>query len=302
MPALDSHMVDSARPTRSSSPRDFGSADSTLAVLALDHRDSMSAAYARLGVQSVGESRMLEAKAVILAALADLVTVVMLDPLALSTLRPVGLDVIVPLEAQGYDAVGGGRVSQLMPDFGPAAAAAAGARGCKLFVYFRADHPATTERQLELVASTAHTCHSHGLPLVVEPTVYRLEGERAEDYRERLGELIVAGARLMSTTGADLLKLCYPGSGELCARISEVTAPTPWVLAGGETDGETFVQALSHACTAGACGFIAGRPIWAPALALDSSAQPYWLAVSARPLLERLLAIAHTQATRSVSP
>lgn len=301
MAVLDVHTV-SEQTTRAAPTLDFGFGKGTLACLALDHRDSMRAVYARLGVRSVSESTMLAAKANILAAVADLVTAVMLDPPALSALRPAGLDLIVPLEAQGHDTVAGGRINRLMPDFGPAAAAAAGARACKLLVYLRPDHPDTCERQLELVADAVQEAHRHGLPLVAEPTVYRLEGERAEDYRERRGELIVAGASLMSATGADLLKLHHPGSRALCAKLGKLTAPTPWVLAGGDTDGESLVKALRDACAAGAIGFMVGRPIWAAALAVEPGAQPQLLRATARPLVERLLEIAKTQPPRSVSP
>jgi hypothetical protein len=41
---------------------------------------------------------------------------------------------------------------------------------------------------------------------------------------------------------------------------------------------------------------MAGRTVWGGALGLPPSDQPRWLAAHARPLFERLAAIAHAQA------
>jgi tagatose 1,6-diphosphate aldolase len=271
-----------------------------ICALALDHRDALRNAFRRLGEPDPSERSMLELKARVLDALGDRASTLLLDPPALRQLRPDGVGLLVPLEEQGHDALAGGRVNRLLDGFGPAQAKALGAHGCKLLLYYRADHLPTADRQLELVARVAAGCHDHGLPLVVEPLVYRLETESGSTYVRRLARLIVAAAEDLSLSGADLLKLQYAGSRSLCEKVTEAAAPLPWTLLGGsDTDGETFAAHLELACAAGAYGFVAGRPIWGGALGIASSEQSRWLRTHARPLLERLADTADTHARRT---
>ena len=127
------------------------------------------------------------------------------------------------------------------------------ADGCKLLLYYRPDHRPSAERQRELV---------------------------------------VGAARDLARSGADVLKLQFPGE-ELCAAVDRAAAPLPWALLGGsDVDGDSFVAQVGAACRAGASGFIAGRAIWGGSLGLDQTAREAWLHATARPLLEQLVRIA----------
>jgi tagatose 1,6-diphosphate aldolase len=206
---------------------------------------------------------------------------------------------MVPLEEQGHQSVNGGRVTRLTEHFGAAEAAALGADACKLLLYYRADHPQTAEQQLQLLRDVADSCHGHGLPLVVEPLVYRLEGEEQVPYTRRFAELVASAARDTAAAGPDLLKLQFPGDAEACERVSEAAAPLNWALLGGRgTGGETFAEQLGTACRAGACGFMAGRAIWGGGVVLPEEEQRRWLRSEALPLFERLGEIAHKEARR----
>ena len=271
---------------------------SAICVLALDHRDAMRNSYVDIGIHDVTDEVMLAAKTRIIDALASQASSILLDSLAVELPRPRHLALLMPLESQGHEDLDGGRLNQLMPDFSPARAAELGASGCKLLLYYRADHPATAKLQLELTARAAKECHKHGVTLVVEPKVYKLAGEDKELYVRRFGDLVVAAARHLARSGADLLKLQYPGSPELCERVTEAAAPVPWALLGGKIDGETFAAQLDDSCQAGASGFIAGRAIWGGALGLDPREQSNWLERDARPLLERLCNITEAHATK----
>lgn len=280
----------------------FSFASGAICVLALDHRESMREAYARAGRERVTQAAMLAAKTRILEALSASASAVMLDQLATGAPRAAAAGLIMPLEAQGYDRLEGGRTNRLMADFGAATAAARGAHGCKLLVYVRPDHPASYERQLALVESAAGDCRRSGLALIVEPTVYRLDDESDAHYGRRFGDLVASAVADVARAGADLLKLQYPGGQDRCQLITDVAGPVPWTLLGGSVDGGTFAAQLSRACAAGASGFIAGRAIWGRALALAPSAQSEWLRQAALPLLEHLREITERQAIRSVVP
>ncbi len=266
-------------------------ASGVICTLALDHRAAMRNAYRRAGVPDVSDETMLEAKRRIAGVLGGRATAILLDPDAVGC-RPPGKGLLVPLEEQEYAALDGGRVNALMEDFGAGQARELGADGCKLLLHFRVDHPATAARQRELVRRAAEDSHEHGLPLVLEPLVYRLEGEPDDVYADAYADLIVAGARALADSGADLLKLQFP-SAAACSELTEASSPLPWALLGGnEVDGETFVGQLETACRAGAAGFIAGRAVWGGALSVHAEEQGPWLAEVALPLFERMCAIA----------
>jgi tagatose 1,6-diphosphate aldolase len=270
-----------------------------ISTLALDHRDAMRNAYRRAGLADVEEATMLETKARIVDALGDCGSSILLDAAALERCRRPGMAVLMPLEEQGHEEFAGGRLNQLLDDFAPVDAANLDVQGCKLLLYFRADHELSASRQLGLVRTLADDCHRHGLALVVEPKVYRLSGESEAQFAGAFGDLVVAGARDLSESGADLLKIEYPGSGAACERVTEALSSLPWTLLGGsDVDGDTFAEQLRAACAAGASGFIAGRAIWGGALACEEAEQAAWLREHALPLFERLVEITDTYARR----
>lgn len=265
-------------------------------MLALDHRDALRNAFRRAGVHDVSDETMLDLKCRVAQALAEHASAILLDEAAARRCRPQGAALLAPLEEQGHEPLDGGRLNTLLEGFGPEEARGLGADGCKLLLYFRADHPATAARQRELVARASEACHARGLPLVLEPLVYRLEEEDEERYRAEFAELVVEAAAQLSGSGADLLKVQFPAGGDeagACARLHAAASPLPWALLGGsEVDAETFAGQLETACGAGASGFIAGRAIWGGALGLSEAEQERWLGAEAAPLFERLSAIA----------
>lgn len=285
---------------RSASLRPFASASGAIRILALDHRDAMRNAYSRAGMHDVTDEVMLDAKARIIEALAPQASAMLLDSLAISLPRPLPLGVMMPLETQGHHNLDGGRLNRLMTEFSPSQAAELGARGCKLLLYYRADHQVTATLQLGLAAAVARECHRAGIALIVEPKVYRLQAETDDTYADRFGDLVITAARHLARSGADLLKLQYPGTAELCQQVTEAAAPLQWTLLGGEIDGDTFASQLRDACRAGASGFIAGRVIWGGALAFDAPGQEHWLKQDARPRLQQLCEITETHARRIV--
>ena len=256
----------------------------------------MRNAFKRVGSDDVSAETMAETKARIMEAVAGSASGALLDHDAARRIRPDGLGVLTPLEKQGHGTLDGGRLTEL--EFTAADAVDVGADGCKLLVHYRADHRPSATRQRELVARAADDCHRKGLPLAVEPLVYRLDGEAEDAYRAAFADLVVAGAEDLAGSGADLLKLQYPGDRAACERLTAAAAPLRWaLLGGGEVAPEDFAGQLETSCRAGACGFMAGRTVWGGALGLAPAGQRTWLAERARPLFERLVAIAHAHAS-----
>jgi sulfofructosephosphate aldolase len=274
----------------------FKRRDGVYCLLALDHRDALRNAFRRAGVEDVSAEQMLDTKRRIATVLGERASGILLDHAAVECRSAWG-GLLVPLEAQGHEPLEGARLNRL--EFSAADAIRVGADGCKLLLWYRADHHESAARQAELVAGAADDCRREGLPLVLEPLVYKLDGESDAAYAEAFGDLVVAAARELHV--CDLLKLQYPGE-DAVARATAAAAPLEWALLGGsEVDGESFAEQLAVACRAGATGFIAGRAIWSGCLGLPPQEQERWLRREARPLFDRLVTIASDERLQSAT-
>lgn len=258
-----------------------------IAGIAIDHRDSLNATLERRGLppRTVTDLRGLKLRLV--RALAPAATAVMLDEelggLALDVAAvPPSVGLVMPLEAQGYEAAGDSRTTTLMDDFGPADALRRGADAAKLLVPYRVDDAASAGRQDAVIAAAITACHGLGLPLIVEPLVYRWSTESPAEYGERYPGLVLGAVRRIRPLGPDLLKLPFPildldPAGEpdalaACRALGDACSGTPWVLLGAGAETSVFVEQVRLAGTAGASGFLAGRGIWGAALAAGADA------------------------------
>ncbi len=280
----------------------LGGSRGVVAGIAIDHRDSLRVMLEQRGRTGIGTSDLRALKLRLTRALAPSATAVMLDEefgeLALEAgVVPPSVALIMPLEAQGYETIGDGSATTLLDDFSPAVALRYGADACKLLLPFRADEAASAARQEALVASTAAACHEIGLPLVIEPIVYRRPPERAAAYSDGYRRLLLDAVARLQPLGADLLKLPFPvldldGTAEsealdACHALAEACSDTPWVLLGAGVGVATFLEQIRLAGTAGAAGFLAGRGIWGAALVADAREQERIASEVCRPDLER---------------
>ena len=230
--------------------------------LALDHRDSLRVAARRHGhPEDTASLRALKVELV--RGLARLTSVVLLDvELGLDAFTELeSTPLVIPLEAQGYESLGEGRITTLLGDVDPARAAALGAVGCKLLLPYRPDLADASRIQEEMVARVVADCRAAGVLSIIEPIVY---GEVPE-----LGAAVAETARRLARLGPDVLKLQYPGSARLCEMLSRACGAVPWVLLGGGTEEETFLAQLRDAMRGGARGYIVGRTAWDAALVED---------------------------------
>jgi tagatose 1,6-diphosphate aldolase len=288
------------------------SADGVFALVAVDHRDALGVAFEARGVAAPQGEEIGALKAEIVAALAPVATGVLIDAehgaAALADGAGRAPAVAMPLEAQGYADAESGRVTSFLPGWGPGAALAAGADACKLLLPFRADHAASSEAQTEVVTAAVAGCHEAGLPLVLEPIVYRLPDEDEAAHADAFPGLVVAGVKRLVPLGADIMKVQFPkaaaaGAGEeWCRELDTSCGETPWVLLGGGAAYETFAAQVETACRAGASGFIVGRTAWEGAVTLDAGERRRWLAEVGAPRLravrERAAALARPFTSR----
>ena len=258
-----------------------------VAGLAIDHRDSLATVLERHGRPATTTAELRALKLRLARALAPAATAVMLDEelggLALDEgVVPGSVGLVMPLEAQGYEAAGDGRTTSLMDDFGPSEALARGADACKLLVPYRSDDERSAERQDGVIRMAAAACHAVGLPLIVEPLVYRWSTERPDAYGARYPDLVLGAVRRIRPLGVDLLKLPFPvlapaaqgdsAALDACRELDAACAGTPWVLLGAGAETAVFVEQVRLAGSAGASGFLAGRGIWGAAVGGDLDA------------------------------
>ncbi|MDP9281549.1 MAG: hypothetical protein M3P38_05600, partial [Chloroflexota bacterium] len=159
--------------------------------LALDHRDSLRVGARRHGFPEDAAS-LRALKVELVRALARFASVVLLDvELGLDAFTELeGVPLVVPLEAQGYESLGEGRITTLLGDVDPARAAALGAAGCKLLLPYRPDLTDVAQIQDEMVARVVAECRAAGVLSIIEPIVY---GEVPE-----LGAAVAETARRLS--------------------------------------------------------------------------------------------------------
>jgi tagatose-1,6-bisphosphate aldolase len=254
---------------------------------------------------TTGELRAL--KLVLTRVLAPAATALMLDAelggLALETgAVPSTVALIMPLEAQGDESDGDRPATTLMADFSPALALRYGADACKLLLPYRADDPDPAARQEALVASTVAACHEQGLPLVIEPIVYRRSGESVEAHVAAHPQLVLRAVQRLQPLGGDLLKLPFPvpslssateqAALEACRAVADACRDTPWVLLGAGVEVDVFVEQVRIAATAGASGFLAGRGIWGAVLEADPDQWELVATTICLPSLERCREVA----------
>jgi len=138
-----------------------------------------------------------------------------------------------------------------------------------------------------VVRDVVADCVAQGIPSVIENLVYALPGEQLTAQQRE--DLIVEAASMLAETGADLIKLEYPGSPAGCRRVAEVIGG-PWAVLSAGVGFEEFQDVLRVSCDeGGASGFIAGRSIWKEAVGLDGAARQKFLDTVARPRLDTCL-------------
>jgi tagatose-1,6-bisphosphate aldolase len=284
--------------------------------LAIDHRDSFDAVLRERGIHGLGPAGAQLQKSAIVGPLAPLATAVMLDHAygarAIADGACGRAALVMPLEQQGYLALGDERRVALLPELPPARARDLGAAACKLLLPMRPDQPAFTHAQLGVAATAVRASHAAGLPLVLEPLVYRRSDESEALFRRRRTDLVVEATAILAAVGGDLLKLPALADGRddrppdavAYRRMADAGRGLPWVLYGAGMPEDRLVDHLAAAGDAGASGFLVGRTIWADLLARDPAATAAAAATVGRRRFQRLseTAIHHCRPLGEIAP
>lgn len=272
--------------------------------LAFDHRDSLDVQLAAAGLGALEPARIRALKAAILRAVSPSASAVMLDheygsdAIAGGSL-PAGTGLVMPLEAQGYAQLGDERHTILMGEFTAADARRVGAHACKVLVPMRPDRAAFTDSQLAVTRRAIGASHAAGLPIVVEPLVYRTSDETADAFADRRELLVLRAVAALAAEGPDLLKLPFPtttrdddAAEAACTAMAIAASGIPWVLYGAGAAPEAFAWQLRVAGAAGASGFLVGRTVWVDALVGDPAEAGRIAAASCRPRFDGFAAVA----------
>lgn len=129
-----------------------------------------------------------------------------------------------------------------------------------------------------MVDQAVALCRSAGLPLVLEPLPRGLPVT---------GPWVLDWVDNHAGSGADLLKLPWPGSREACARIT-ATIDVPWVVLSAGARFDTFLSQARTALAAGARGYIVGRAVWREAATTDATMRAAAIGELVVPRMDRL--------------
>ena len=274
--------------------------DGAMLVIACDQRGGMrtllspdAAVQATIGNDVLGLT-----KADITRYLASSAAAVLVDPVCAvpQLVDRAEIDrstaLLIGLDASGWDTSPEGyRLSKLVEGISARKVRDLGGTGGKIMVYLRADTPAANAHNLDILDRVIADFNAENLLLVTEFLIYALPGESPEDYAKKTGELILGGVQLSLDHGAKVLKIPYPGSPEICAKVTELCGEVPWAVLSAGADHATFLKQVQLAMENGASGVIAGRSLWKDCVSLDRAVTRDRLTTIAVPRLEEIKAV-----------
>jgi tagatose-1,6-bisphosphate aldolase len=278
--------------------------EGVFSILAMDQRNTLRRMFAAVD-RPAELSDLQAAKIDVARALTPLASGMLLDPtigvpsvLGAGALAP-DCGLLVAAEPESRPTWNGEPRAARDPDQNGAWVKDMGGHAVKFFVQLHPRRPAgepdLAAEVIDVVREVVEDCRAVGMPSVIENLVYALPGEEPWSAQQR-GDLVVEAAEMLAETGADLLKLEYPGSPGACRRVSEVVRG-PWAVLSAGVGFDEFQNVLRIACDeGGASGFIAGRSVWREAVALDGPARADFLSTVARPRLAELTAVAAAHA------
>lgn len=199
---------------------------------------------------------------------------------------------VVGMDASGYDTDDKGlRVSRIVEGVDARWVRAVGGSAAKLNVYMRPDREGLDAHPARMIASVVEDCAREDVLLVIEILTYALADESPSDFKAKAPQLVVQAAAIARQSGAQVMKLQYPGSLEACAAVTAALDGIPWAVLSGGVDHATFLGHLRTALTGGASGAIAGRSLWKDCLMADSDMTGRRLREVAVPRLREVRAV-----------
>lgn len=279
-------------------------------ILAIDHRDTLSALINPGAPDSVPGARLTEVKLDITRHLAPGTSAVLLDPvygapqaIEIQAL-PGRTGLLCALEEPGFFGDPYGRVTGLLNGWSVEKSKRLGADGVKLLLFYNPGAPRSSEKQEQLARAVLADCRRYDIPLFLEPMSFSIdpaaEKGNAEFAKRRRG-IVVESVRRLGALSPDVLKVEFPVDAkyetdqsawrDACAELDEAS-PVPWALLSGDEPFATLKQQLRIACEAGCSGFVVGRSVWREAATTEGAAREHFLADTARKRFAELVEIA----------
>lgn len=272
--------------------------EGVLAILAIDHRDSLRVELNPDDPDSVSAQDITDFKDDVITELAPYASAVMLEseyslPQAIiGESMPGSVGFLAALEAQGYMSDPGAGPTTFLEDFSAADAKRIGASAAKLLLHYNPAHAEHAAAQRAVVTQAVADCAEVGLPLFLEPMFYDL----ADPADQRVQ--VIGAVRDLGPLGADVLKLPFPVHPTIddldewvsaCDEIEELS-PAPWALLSAGVPFALYLRQLRCAVGSGCSGFMAGRALWREALEANPEDRVRVLREECRPKFLQLLA------------
>jgi sulfofructosephosphate aldolase len=245
-------------------------------MLAIDQRESLRHMLATSTGAPVDDIALSEFKTLVVRELSPHASGVLLDrDYGMPAARISHCPLILAADILSQSVPGGPvDTARLDPEVTPEFIAESGAVALKMLV------PWTPERRpeaIELTSEFLELCRRAGLPGIVEGVVRPVDIADWSD-RDRDHALVLA-ARDLGALGPELYKGEVPSYGRADAEVitsaaREITESIecPWVVLSSGVAAADFPRAVAACVAGGAEGFLAGRAIWADALAASDPA------------------------------
>jgi tagatose 1,6-diphosphate aldolase len=272
--------------------RRLADANGRFRMLAADQRPPIMALIARARGCPPADASFADITAVkrlLIEELAPYATATLADP---NFAYPAAIDVLPPrgglvltLEDHRFQETPEGRRSASIPDWSVERIKRLGADGVKVLAWYRPDAgPEVFAHQQAYVRAVGRQCAALDIPFVLELLVYPFPG-RPADAPASHASLVIESVRTFASPafGVDLLKLESPvpavllpaendvsgvaRTQSLFDEVGRVAGAIPWVMLSAGATRTQFRRVLGFAYRAGASGFLAGRAIWAEAMA-----------------------------------
>ena len=280
-------------------------ANQTLAILALDHRNNLRNAINPQSPQSVIDADMIAFKHQVVTHIGSLASAVLLDPevgasqCVASGALPGTTGLVLAVESTGYTGDPMARESRILPGWSVAKARRMGASAVKLLVYYHPD--SQTAKMIEdFVVQVAEDCRKEDIALFLEPLSYSIDPSKKKLAAEDRRRVVIETARRLVVPGVDILKAEFPVDiahepdekswGDACSELSAV-CPVPWVLLSASVPFDVFVRQVTVACNSGATGVAVGRAVWQEAPELRGSERINFLETTASSRMRRANAL-----------
>jgi tagatose-1,6-bisphosphate aldolase len=276
-------------------------------ILAIDHRANL-VSQLQQHHPNLKDADVVAFKRDVLGCLLPEASAVLTDPtyglpplIAEGVLGQAGL--LAPLEVTNYSLHPRDRITQFIEGWSVEQIKRVGGTGVKLLLYYHPGDSALVRDKHELVARIVDDCKQSQLPFFLEPIAYSLDEQPLSVTEQR--QVAVETARTFSAMGVDVLKLEFPVNpaqeadeavwAAACNELS-VACTVPWALLSAGVSYTVFARQARIACASGASGVIAGRAIWAEALALSGQARLDWLRSTGRARMREMAGICRESA------